>query len=329
MRTIVEAGARLHLGFLDLNGACGRRYGSIGVALERPRCIVEASSGLAGDRIATAEPIRAIQARLEPELGGDAVAVRLVEAIPHHAGFGAGTQLALAVALAASRAAGRPLPIRELARRLGRGQRSGIGVAAFERGGLVIDAGHPTEEDHDTTGESDGGESDGPEPPPVIFQHPLPDDWCFVLATPRAAPGLSGSAERRAFEDLPPMDAERVGRICRLTLMQVAPAVLSRDIRSFGAAITEIQEAVGEYFAPYQGGRFASQTGCEVAELARARGASGVGQSSWGPTVFALVRGESAARGLADAVRGAFGERLAWVGVSRARNHGASCREAP
>ena len=163
----------------------------------------------------------------------------------------------------------------------------------------------------------------------MIFQHPLPDDWCFVLATPRAAPGLSGPAERRAFEDLPPMDAERVGRICRLTLMQVAPAVLTGDIQSFGAAITEIQEAVGEYFAPYQGGRFASQTGCEVAELARARGACGVGQSSWGPTVFALVRGEAAARGLADAVRGAFGERLAWVGVSRARNHGASCREAP
>jgi predicted sugar kinase len=33
MRTIVEAGARLHLGFLDLNGARGRRYGSSGVEL--------------------------------------------------------------------------------------------------------------------------------------------------------------------------------------------------------------------------------------------------------------------------------------------------------
>ena len=104
------------------------------------------------------------------------------------------------------------------------------------------------------------------------------------------------------------MDAERVGRICRLTLMQVAPAALTGDIRTFGAAITEIQEAVGEYFAPYQGGRFATETGCEVTELALARGAHGVGQSSWGPTVFALVRGEPAARALADALRGAFGE---------------------
>jgi beta-ribofuranosylaminobenzene 5'-phosphate synthase len=325
MRTIVEAGARLHLGFLDLNGACGRRYGSIGVTLERPRCTVEAGPAPAGAAAAPAEPVLAILERLGSDLGIGTIAVRLMETIPPHAGFGAGTQLALAVALAASRAAGRPVPIRDLARRVGRGQRSGIGVAAFEHGGLVIDAGHPVQEDDDTT----AGVADGPEPPPVIFQHPLPEDWHFVLATPCAAPGLSGPTEQRAFRDLPPMDAERVGRICRLTLMQVAPAVLTGDIRSFGAAITEIQEAVGEYFAPHQGGRFASQTGCEVAELARARGAHGVGQSSWGPTVFALVEGEARARALADSVRGAFGDRLAWIDVSRARNQGASCREAP
>jgi beta-ribofuranosylaminobenzene 5'-phosphate synthase len=325
MRAIVHAGARLHLGFLDLNGACGRRYGSIGVTLEQPRCTVEAEPAPAGTAVAPAEPVRTILERIGPDLETEAIAVRVVETIPPHAGFGAGTQLALAVALAASRAAGHPLPIRELARRLGRGQRSGIGVAAFEHGGLVIDAGHPVHRD----GHATAGGTDRTEPPPVIFQHRLPDEWHFVLATPRAGPGLSGPTEQRAFRDLPPMDAERVGRICRLTLMQVAPAVLTGDIRSFGAAITEIQEALGEYFAPHQGGRFASQTGCEVTELARARGAHGVGQSSWGPTVFALVGSEAGARDLADVFRGAFGDRLAWVDVSRARNEGASCREVP
>ena len=254
MRTIVQAGARLHLGFLDLNGACGRRYGSIGVTLERPRCTVEAAPAPPGGVTATGDPVEVILERLG--LGNGTVAVRLVERIPVHAGFGAGTQVALAVALAASRAAGLPVPVRELARRLGRGQRSGIGIAAFERGGLVIDAGHAAQED----GHAVAGEAEGPEPPPVIFQHPLPDDWHFVLATPRAAPGLSGPGEEWAFRDLPPMDAERVGRICRLTLMQVAPAVLTGDIRTFGAAITEIQEVVGEYFAPHQGGRFATET---------------------------------------------------------------------
>ena len=323
MRTIVQAGARLHLGFLDLNGACGRRYGSIGVALERPQCTVEATLAPPGAGTAPGEPVEAILDRLG--LADGSVAVQLVEAIPAHAGFGAGTQLALAVALAAVRAVGRPASIRELARQLGRGQRSGIGVATFEHGGLVIDAGQQT---HDE-GATPAREPLGPEPPPVIFQHPLPDDWHFVLATPRAMPGLSGPSEQRAFQDLPPMAADRVGRICRITLMQVAPAVLTQDIRTFGAAITEIQEVVGEYFAPYQGGRFASPTGCEVTEFAMARGAHGGGQSSWGPTVFALARGEPEAHALADSIRDAFGDRLAWVAASRARNHGASCRTVP
>jgi beta-RFAP synthase len=327
MRAIVEAGARIHLGFLDLNGACGRRFGSIGVSLERPRCTVEAETvaARATETTEPADPVRTVLERLGPDLGGVSVTVRLGEAIPSHAGFGSGTQHALAVALAATRAAGRPVTIRDLARRLGRGQRSGIGIAAFERGGLVIDAGHPVGEDGDVTLPP----PEGPEPPPVVFQHPLPDDWHFVLATPRATPGLSGLTEQRAFRDLPPMDDGRVGRICRLTLMQVAPAALTGDIRAFGRAITEIQELVGEYFAPCQGGRFASRIGCDVTELALAQGAHGVGQSSWGPTVFALVESEARARALAAEIHAAFGAGLARLDVSRARNRGASCREIP
>ena len=33
----VIAPARLHLGFLDLNGSLGRLFGSIGLAIDRPR----------------------------------------------------------------------------------------------------------------------------------------------------------------------------------------------------------------------------------------------------------------------------------------------------
>ena len=32
----VTAPARLHLGFLDLNGGLGRRFGSIGLAVDQP-----------------------------------------------------------------------------------------------------------------------------------------------------------------------------------------------------------------------------------------------------------------------------------------------------
>jgi predicted sugar kinase len=66
-----------------------------------------------------------------------------------------------------------------------------------------------------------------------------------------------------------------------------------------------------------------------VTEHAFARGAHGVGQSSWGPTVFALVEGERAGRALADSIRATFGHRLARVELSRARNRGASCDISP
>jgi beta-RFAP synthase len=321
MRVVVETGARLHLGFLDLNGDLGRRYGSIGVTLERPRCIVEAGQATAGTP--PPEPdVAALLRRLDLGAARGKISVRVTEAIPPHAGFGSGTQLALSVALAADRAAGRSSPIRDLARELGRGRRSGIGVAAFEQGGLVIDAGHAVD-GRDAPG------VDSEEPPPVVFQHPLPDSWRFVLATPRAAPGLSGASEQAAFHALPPMAAERVGRICRLAVMQVVPATLAADIGTFGAAITEIQAIVGEYFAPQQGGRFATEVGCQVTEHALARGARGVGQSSWGPTVFALVEGEAAGHALARSIESAFGARLARVDVSPARNRGASCEVGP
>src|SRR5262245_42552643 len=161
MRTIIQTGARLHLGFLDLNGACGRRFGSIGVALEQPRCTVAAGPAPAGAD-APSEPVRAILERLGPHLATRSLVVEVIEAIPPHTGFGAGTQLALAIALAVSRASGHTTSIRDLARRLGRGQRSGIGIAAFESGGLVIDAGHPTAPAGDAAGAAPGGGARGP-----------------------------------------------------------------------------------------------------------------------------------------------------------------------
>src|ERR1700680_1975654 len=40
----VTAAARLHLGFLDLNGGLGRRFGSIGLAIDAPRTRLTISS---------------------------------------------------------------------------------------------------------------------------------------------------------------------------------------------------------------------------------------------------------------------------------------------
>ena len=223
-RVTVEAPARLHLGFIDLNGGCGRLFGSIGVALERPRYVVEVRHAPHGevDGEAGAELSRIIEMLGEDARVPGSIAVRVLERIPRHQGLGSGTQRDLALGCALSRLAGRTLTASEIASRLGRGRRSGVGIATFERGGLVVDAGV-------VRGAPAGSiESNGV--PPVIFQHPLPEDWEFVLASPAGEHGLHGAREEAVFRSLPPMSDTVAGRISRLVLMKALPAVLTDDL---------------------------------------------------------------------------------------------------
>src|SRR5258708_25991378 len=85
--------------------------------------------------------------------------------------------------------------------------------------------------------------------------------------------------------------------LCRLMLMQALPAMAERDIESFGNAIGELQRITGDYFAPAQGGRFASPAVAEVLAWFESQGIAGIGQSSWGPTGFAIVAGENLSPG--------------------------------
>jgi beta-ribofuranosylaminobenzene 5'-phosphate synthase len=64
------------------------------------------------------------------------------------------------------------------------------------------------------------------------------------------------------------------------------PAVVEADLTRFGEALEEIQRRVGEGFAPAQGGTFARPEFEVIVEAMRLEGLKGVGQSSWGPTLY-------------------------------------------
>jgi beta-RFAP synthase len=270
--------ARLHLGFLDLNGGLGRRFGSIGLTIEdvRTRLVAEparaiSATGPSADRAA------AFARRISEGLGiKDGVRITIDEAIPEHAGLGSGTQLGLAVGTAYARAYGLLVEPRRIAQLLGRGARSGIGIGAFEMGGVLVDGGRPDE---------------GTAPAPIVARMEFPKDWRVLLVLDQAARGLHGSAEVEAFRGLPPFPAELAAHLCRLVLMVALPALAESDLARFGAAVTEIQDAIGDYFADSQGGRFASPGVAEALSWLRSQGAAGVGQSSWGPTGFAFADG--------------------------------------
>src|SRR5215475_3810921 len=91
----VSAPARLHLGFLDLNGGLGRRFGSLGLALNEPAVdlIVSDSATLVAEGEEAERLLHygeAASRHLGVPLRGH---LRLRRSIPAHAGLGSGTQL--------------------------------------------------------------------------------------------------------------------------------------------------------------------------------------------------------------------------------------------
>src|SRR5206468_5835660 len=137
-----------------------------------------AARGGPGEDEGTAEVQRILRALAGRVALPHGVAVRVREGIPRHRGLGSGTQRDLALGVAVTRLAGHAVSAGELGRLLGRGRRSGIGIAAFARGGVVVDAGRRRSPD-------DGGSSEAAgELPPVVFRGRVPRDWVFVVATP-------------------------------------------------------------------------------------------------------------------------------------------------
>ena len=301
--------ARLHLGFLDLSGGAGRRFGSIGLPLKAPETVVSLSRSpktvMEGP---DAERAGRHLAQLCAHLGISAHhRLTVEEAIPSHIGLGSGTQLAVAVAAALRTLHGLPINTRGDAVVLGRGARSGIGLATFDDGGLIVDA----------------GKSDPEAQPPIVARHPFPQEWRVLLIFDHAATGIHGEAEIEAFRALPPFLPESSNAICRHVLMGLLPAVVEHDIEAFGTAVEAIQTILGNHFAPAQGGIFTSTRVEQVARRMQEAGAVGLGQSSWGPTGFVFAPSPEAAWAIADAGR-AVAEPGIEIRIATGRNEGAT-----
>ncbi|KPN30421.1 beta-ribofuranosylaminobenzene 5'-phosphate synthase family protein [Halolamina pelagica] len=315
----VETSGRLHFGFGNLSLAHDRLYGALGVAIDQPRLVVEATTA---ETVQCADDAAAEYAERVCELlSVPGAAVTVESHLPRHAGLGSGTQLALAVLSAIARAYGRAPAARERAPELGRGGRSGIGIAAFEQGGFVLDAGHPSAlftSDAPAVGEW--------EVPPVATRHPIPDHWRFLVVVPDAAAGRSGDEEdaamRRAVTDADPELADRVAGV---VVRGVLPAIADGDAARFGDAVSEVGRLNGAWYADEQGGTYRPPVGSLVDSLSGSAAVYGAGQSSWGPIVYGVTDAAHA-----DAARAAGREALAAAGVdgdvfvAEGHNRGAS-----
>jgi len=277
----VKTPARLHLGLIDMNGDLGRMFGGLGVGIDHPNIIVEAQNAenfsVTGQE---AELVTILAKRffstypIQPK-----VHVNVVEAIPAHIGLGSGTQFSLAIAVALARLFNVKASTPELAVAMGRARRTSVGTTIFQKGGFVVDGGKNIHTD---------------KYPPLIYRQPFPTEWRFIVALPNLKEGLSNSEENHAFNKLTKMPAEDVGQICRLIMLKLLPALAEHDIESFGDALTKIQVLTGNHFAQAQGGTYSSPAAAECIEFMKKTGAYGVGQSSWGPALYGVVKQEEA-----------------------------------
>jgi len=188
-------------------------------------------------------------------------------------------------------------------------------VHGFARGGFLVDAGPRAEETL----------------APLVARATVPRDWRVVLALLPVGSDWHGPREQQAFERLTtePPDASITERLCRLVLLGLLPALVEVDLESFGEALYEFNVLAGEFFAPVQGGTYASPHVAEMVAFLRQEGVRGAGQSSWGPSVFAVVGDEYRAANLAARLRRRFDLPDERVLSTAPCNHGAQQRVVP
>jgi beta-ribofuranosylaminobenzene 5'-phosphate synthase len=272
-RTVsVTTYGRLHLGFFNLSRETQRQFGSVGVAIDAFQTSLSLSQGPQQQTLdpwASAILQRHLAAcEIHAELN-----VAIQQAVPRHGGLGSGTQMALALGAAVNSLFDRPVAASAIAAIHQRGARSGIGIATFEHGGLVVD----------------GGRGSQTTVPPMLARHAFPADWHFLLIMDHSRDGLHGQGEKTAFKQLAPQSLAATQAIQQQLLSQGLPALIEQDFAAFSQFIGALQAYNAEYFAPAQGGPYTSQAVARILHILQQQGYTGVGQTSWGPTGFVLL----------------------------------------
>jgi beta-ribofuranosylaminobenzene 5'-phosphate synthase len=320
LHVYVRTPSRLHLGLIDLDGGLGRVFGSIGLAITYPNTILEMKQSkemnIQGNGSETCKQfIDILRNRYDVK---DNVTLNLKNTIPEHVGLGSVTQISLAVAIAFTKIFDINASINDLALLLGRCDVSGIGTAIFQHGGFVIDGGKKFGRSKSKLNQ---------DIPPILFHHDFPKDWMFVVAIPYVTRGLTDNEEAKAFKELHSISPLDVGKICRMITIKLLPSLLEHNIEFFGDALTKIQNIIGKNFSSIQGGIYSSVEVTKCIETMLRLGAYGVGQSSWGPTSYGLVKGERQADRIQSGLQGILDKRVGGqVFTVKADNRGAQIK---
>jgi len=284
----VIAPSRLHFGLWSLDTPGTRQFGGVGAMVDQPNLRLsltdashfQVSGANAGRVVEYAGRWAEFHHQPLPNC-----LLKIEATIPEHAGLGSGTQLALATAAGLNAFVGLPSQTPpELALSVGRGLRSAVGTYGFVFGGLVVEQGKLPDEPIS----------------PLDCRIDMPDAWRFVLVRPQGLMGLAGTQEIEAFAGLASTPQSVTEELIAMTRDGLVPAAATADFPTFAQTLYQYGRLSGEFFATRQGGPYNGPVLTALVEQLRARGHIGVGQSSWGPTIFVVLPSHAAATSLAN-----------------------------
>ena len=299
----VKTPCRLHFGLIDLNGQLGRINGGLGVALEQPGWEIKGWITEKNNSKLSPSLISVINRFDEYfKTTTNNIDFKVLKKIPQHVGLGSNTQFSLAVGIILAKIHNIETSAVEIAIAVKRGGTSGIGVAAFAKGGIILDGGHTFGSGKQTDSFKPSSVSAAP-PPPVIFRQNPPSNWQFVLLTPKTEQGAYGKEEIDLFNDNCPIPAVEVEKLSRLILVKILPAIVEKDIQAFGEGLTEMQTN----FTQFGMSRYKKGIVHNLLNFIRKnQDIYGSGLSSFGPTVFALTDADEKAKIIIKEVKEAF-----------------------
>jgi beta-ribofuranosylaminobenzene 5'-phosphate synthase len=313
----VSAPCRLHFGMFSFGRPDHPAFGGVGMMIEPPTIELKispaASFSACGDYV---DRVSNCAARLVRAWNLDSLPLCKIDvrSAPNHVGLGVGTQLGLSVAVGLRCYLDlRALPVESLAADVGRGLRSAVGTYGFEHGGLIVDRGKLRGEQLGT----------------LDRRIAIPASWRIALVRSHDAEGVSGSEEAQKFIKLPAIADDVTQVLWRINNDELLPAAERGDCSAFGDAVYRFGRIAGGCFAAAQGGPFASPAVEQLVERIRAFGVPGAGQSSWGPTVFAVTNDEDEARRLVDLLSRLPEYREHTIQIAQPNNCGARVESHP
>lgn len=281
--TIITS-SRLHFGLFGWGPKAPRQFGGFGLMIQNPGYRIHAIVALSDEIQANPDDQKTIE-HLIPVIRHQLnqsgyklppLCINVENSIPTHHGLGSGTQRSFAIGKLTSTLAGcNNLTISQIALLTNRFPRSGVGAYGFDQGGLILDGGHPSGLGHHQ------------ELAPLIHRAHWPAHWRVVLITPQEPSGVFGTKEMKLFTQLPPPSSESMNLVAKTIHSDFLNALASNEFLPAMNSLELVQHQVGKWFAPAQKDSvYGSPLRDLIIKSMNSSGLRGVGQSSWGPTLF-------------------------------------------